>query len=110
MESKVAYICDGLDPKCSGKIGCFKCPGPDFGKDMTCFHTCDPNHAVYGGTKCPEVWAGSRFKVFQCSNDETRYFEEWDEEVVRDLCESGKIRLMPNEPIRDIWISNHETD
>lgn len=109
LESKVAYICDGLDPKCSGKLGCFKCLAPDFGNGETCFHTLDPSHAVYGGTLYPSVWAGSRFKVYPTEN-ELRYFEEWDEAVIKELCASKQILLLPNEPIRMIWLSKYGSE
>lgn len=106
MESKVAYICDGLDPKCSGKIGCFKCLAPDFGNDATCFHTLNPDHAVYGKTLHPSVWAGIRFKIYK-TNTEVLYYEEWDEDVIKELCKTKELLLLPYEPIRMTWLCKY---
>lgn len=110
MENKVAYLCDGLVPKCSGRVGCFKCRSPDFGENNTCYHTIDPVHAKYGLTLYPEVWIGSRFKIIHTEDNSStapKYFEEWDEDKITALCESGNIYLMPNESIRSIWILRH---
>lgn len=104
MESKVAYICDGLDPKCSAKIGCFKCAIGNHNRDDLCYHTLNPDYSVYGSCQYPGVWAGIRFKAFPNGNDRISYFEEWDKSVIQDLIENGDIYLLPNEPFRDLMI------
>ena len=50
-EVKVAYLCDGLDPECSDKPGCFRCMTPV----SNCCHTFDPTHAVNGWCPHPEM-------------------------------------------------------
>lgn len=106
MADKVAYLCDGLDPKCSGNIGCFKCSIGRMNSDMTCYHTLNPEHAVYGETLYPGIWAGIRFRFISDGKD-IRYFEEWDIERIDSLIKSGEWMLLPNEPFRktilDLW-------
>lgn len=103
MESKVAYICNGLNPNCSAKIGCFKCAIGNHNRDDLCYHTLNPDYSVYGSCQYPGVWAGIRFKAVP-SDKSINYFEEWDKNVIQDLIESGNIYLLPNEPFRDLMI------
>ena len=100
MPNKIAYLCDGLSPNCSGKIGCFKCLMGNFNSDAICYHTLDPAHAVYGASLYPGVWSGIRFKAVPCG-DEIRYFEEWDSERIKELIENGEFLLLPNEKFRE---------
>lgn len=47
----ILYICDGKNPKCSGKFGCM---------DM-CYYTSDPEHARYGRIEGNVKWYHERF-------------------------------------------------
>lgn len=47
----ILYICDGKNPKCSGKFGCMS----------ECFHTSDPDHARYGTVDINPEWEKERF-------------------------------------------------
>ena len=76
----IAYICDGLVPDCSGKVGCFKCPGTAFDENATCFHTTDISHARYGPCDDPEKEVPKRFKRYVINDHEIRYFEEPESE------------------------------
>lgn len=106
MADKIAYLCDGLDPKCSGKIGCFKCLMGRTNSDNICYHTLNPEHAIYGKTLYPSVWAEIRFRSILDGKD-IRYFEEWDIKRIDSLIKSGEWMLLPNEPFRktilDLW-------
>ena len=73
---KTAYICDGLDPKCSGKVHCYKYPGAVVDDEMTCRHTFDIQHAKYGS----EVKGCIRFKTFVFPDGELGLFEEWSDD------------------------------
>ena len=73
---KVAYMCTGLDPKCSGKPGCFKCLRPYPLPDLVCMHTTDIRYAVHEPCEDPENYVPSRFKKFVVG-DEIRYFEDY---------------------------------
>lgn len=53
-KERVCYICDGMMPKCSGKLGCFKYGGVPFDDEAICFHTLDGTHAVNGPVDDPE--------------------------------------------------------
>lgn len=101
MGNDIAYLCDGLDPKCSGKIGCFKCSIGRCNSDGICYHTLNPEHAVYGKTLFPGVWKGIRFKAFPYAREVIYYFEEWDEELIRELIDTGVWMLLPNEEFRE---------
>lgn len=83
---KVAYICDGLMPECSGKVGCFKYPGAAFDPSMTCFHTLDPEHAKNGPCEDPEAECPERFKKVQDEID-----IEWFEESERTVWYGGDV-------------------
>ena len=50
-DKKVAYLCDGLVPECSEKIGCYRCLDPNM---RTCTHTRDEKHAIFGMCEKPE--------------------------------------------------------
>ena len=77
---KIAYICDGLVPDCSGKLHCFKCPGPVFDDSMVCRHTTDPLHAINEITDDPENEVPQRFKRYVSYDGDIRYFEEPEKE------------------------------
>lgn len=79
VKTKIAYLCNGLQPECSGKIGCFKCATPEFDASMTCRHTLDVKYAVNGPCDDPESEVPVRFKRYVCENGEIRYFEEIEE-------------------------------
>lgn len=80
-ENKIAYLCNGLNPKCSGKIGCYKCSIPEFDPLMTCRHTLDVKYAVNGPCEDPEREVPNRFKRFVDHDGKTiRYFEEIEDE------------------------------
>lgn len=80
-EPKVAYICDGMVPECSGKVGCYKYTGAAFDENAICSHTNDPEHAFYGASDNPESEVPERFKKIDGGVDfqyfeETQFFEE----------------------------------
>ena len=74
-EPKIAYICNGLNPKCSGKVGCFKQPGAVFDDSTVCTHTLETEYAKNDICENPEELLGKRFVRFLCDNGEIRYFE-----------------------------------
>ena len=76
MDIKVAYICNGLDPKCSGKVGCFKYPGANFDNAATCWHTSNTEYAATPICEDPESEVPNRFKRYVVSENEIRYFED----------------------------------
>ena len=68
---RVAYICDGLVPECSDKLGCFRC-----GKEGMnyCKHTFQPEHALNGA--CEDPWNyPQRFIDLSKSTGENEYWE-----------------------------------
>ena len=74
--SKVAYLCDGLVPECSGKLNCYKYPGCEFDSGRTCKHTFDISHAKFGVCENPENEVPQRFKqVINGSGHIIGYFE-----------------------------------
>ncbi len=77
---KIAYICDGLVPKCSGKSGCFKYQGTEKDKSIICHHTLDIQHALFGPCDNPESEVPKRFKRYVTCDGEIRYFEEPEKE------------------------------
>ena len=77
---KIAYICDGLVPACSGKLGCFKCPGAAFDDNNTCRHTFNSAHAVYGTCTDPESFVPNRFVRFTDHSGNNSYYEIGKEE------------------------------
>lgn len=50
VDYSIAYICDGLDPKCSGKVGCFK----SLCSTAECNHTLNERYALNGPCEDPE--------------------------------------------------------
>ena len=91
---EIAYVCDGLVPECSGKVGCFKYPNASYPSDDTCWHTTDPKHAIYGTCFCPEEWVPYRFKIIGDSKDGiTRYYEEWDSKAVEDIYTTNQMEI-----------------
>ena len=68
---KIAYICDGLMPKCSDKVGCFRLAktGMDY-----CRHTFDPNHAKNGGCSDPQDHP-ERFHEIDLNDQESCWWE-----------------------------------
>lgn len=72
---KVAFICDGLDPYCCGKVGCYKYPSAIVDDIATCRHTFREDHAKNGKENAYEN--GVRFKTFVLPNGELALFEEW---------------------------------
>jgi len=49
----ILYICDGKNPKCSGKPGCME--------KQCCWYTSDPEHARYGRIDGNVKWYLERF-------------------------------------------------
>jgi hypothetical protein len=70
--AKIAYICNGLVPECSGKPGCFKFGKPGF--DI-CHHTLKVEYAKYGPCDNPEKYPG-RFNHLEPT--ESDYIEYWE--------------------------------
>ena len=70
----IAYICNGLDPACSGKVGCFKCLLPPLDEAVVCHHTLNPDYAVNGKCDDPETEVGNRF-VRYVDGENIKYFE-----------------------------------
>ena len=74
QNSTVAYICNGLNPKCSGRGFCFKKLGPIFDEEMTCSHTFETKYAVNDICENPEDFVPERFERF-VDGDVIKYFE-----------------------------------
>lgn len=67
----VAYICNGLDPECSDKIGCFRCGRPGM---QYCNHTLNKQYAVNG--ECKDPWNHpERFTDFSIITGEEQFWE-----------------------------------
>ena len=72
---KIAYICTGLNPVCSGKVGCFKQQGAVFDDSTVCTHTMEPKYAKNDICEDPEALVGKRFTRYVMPDGEIRYFE-----------------------------------
>ncbi len=75
--NNIAYICNGLDPVCSGNVGCFKCLLPPLDDHAVCHHTLNPDYAVNGKCDDPEAEVGSRFVRYVDGQNIKYYFEEF---------------------------------
>ena len=75
--NNIAYICNGLDPKCSGNVGCFKCLLPPLDEAIVCHHTLNPAYAINGICDDPESEVGSRF-IRYVDGQNIKYFEEFN--------------------------------
>lgn len=72
---KIAYICTGLNPECSGKVGCFKQPGAVFDDSTVCTHTLDPQYAKNDICDDPEAEVGTRFLHYVEEDGSVAYYE-----------------------------------
>lgn len=69
---KIAYICNGLVPECSDKIGCYRClkPGMSY-----CHHTTDDRYALNGKCEDPENHPERFNKLDAKDESNTDYWE-----------------------------------
>ena len=67
---EVAWVCNGYNPKCRGKIGCYY--RVSNGVRGACMHTLDPLYAKYGALD-PKKHR-ERFEKFSYK-DQIRYYE-----------------------------------
>ena len=84
---KIAYMCCGLDPKCSGKLGCYKQSLPVFDPMLVCCHTYNKRYAMNPITSDPEN--DLRFERFVNPDGEICYFES-NGELEREALENRK--------------------
>ena len=77
MENNIAYICNGLNPMCSGKVGCFKCLLPPLDESMVCHHTLNSDFAINENCDDPEAAVENGRFVRYVYNGKIRYFEEF---------------------------------
>lgn len=74
--NSIAYNCNGLDPACSGKVGCFKCLLPPLDEAIVCHHTLKPEYALNGSCDDPETGVeNGRFIRYLDGNMNHYYFE-----------------------------------
>lgn len=68
---KIAYICNGLVPGCSDKIGCYRCLKPGM---SDCHHTTDDRYALNGKCEDPENYP-ERFNKLDPDDSDIDYWE-----------------------------------
>lgn len=67
----IAYLCDGLVPGCSDKVGCMRYSKPGMSE---CHHTTQASHAINGG--CLDPWNHpERFTRLIGNTDPIEYWE-----------------------------------
>ena len=71
---KIAYLCDGLVPECSDKVGCMRFSKPGM---SDCHHTIQASHAINGG--CLDPWNHPE-RFTHITDSDSQYIEYWEGE------------------------------
>lgn len=77
QDYEVAWVCNGRDPKCKGREGCYYVLHN--GIWGSCSHTKDPKYALHKPVRDPKKHKGwfDKFSSEQC----TRYYERDSEKI-----------------------------
>jgi len=72
---EIAYICNGRNPKCCGKQGCYYGPKVN-GITGSCSHTLDPKYAAFKPARGHPCHYPERFDRVSVG-DQVRYYEKY---------------------------------